>query len=117
MVKDEAGDLVAHLVGPRVRIEKVAPPVFDVCRCGARMFRGVPRFAVSNPPLTIRHLLNRRAFCSLRCVRAFLLESMAEIEPLDAPDAQLTLGTLREVYLDMARTVEELRFDLTNPTA
>lgn len=72
---------------------------------------------VLNPPPSVGRLMTTRAFCSPVCVRAFLLETLAEMEGLgpSSPKTEQSVNDLRETYLDLFRTFEELRFDLTSP--
>ncbi len=115
MCPDEPEHWAAQALGSEVRVLKVAPFLAERCRCGARLVAGVERFVISDPPATVEYLVKSRAFCSLACVRAFLLEALSEMETLSSPAVEDTVSDLRDAYVDLTRTFDELRFELTNP--
>lgn len=103
------------LPGPDVRLEKVRRATAATCRCGARIPPGAERIEVSGPPPSVDWLLEDRGFCSKGCVRAFMLEALAQLDGLSVPGAERTVTDLRATYLDLSRAFEEMRFDLTVP--
>jgi hypothetical protein len=115
MARHGADPSVSGLIGPEVRLGRASARKSEVCRCGTRLPAGSPCLVILNPPSSIEYLLSPRSFCSLRCARAFLLERLAEMEALSTPHAEKTISDLREAYLDLARALSDLRFDLTDP--
>ena len=105
----------SYPIGPSVRLEQITRHVTDRCRCGARLREGMKQFVIVGAPESVRGLLSNRSFCSIGCVRAFLLESLAEIDSMTTPLSQATVTDLRDAYLDLSRAFAELRFDLTRP--
>jgi hypothetical protein len=114
MGKDESDPLASYVLGPDVRLGRVTTGVGETCRCGTRLLAGDERLKILNPPKSIEHLLSSRSFCSLPCVRAFLLEALAEMEALSSSNVDRTISDLREAYLDMSRAFSDLQFDLTD---
>jgi len=108
-VTDEPETRVSPSMGPEITIKKVASSASERCRCGTRLPAGADRFVISNPPSTVEYLVSSQAFCSVNCVQAFLLESMAEMESLASSAAEQTVIDIRDAYLDLSRTFDELR--------
>ena len=69
------------------------------CRCGTRLVTGAAHWVIENTPASLTPLIYGTAFCSLRCTRAFLLESMETVDALDRPNAARLVTDLRETYL------------------
>jgi len=109
--------MASALLGPEVRIERIARRGRESCRCGRTIASGADRFVIARPPTSLLPLLDDRGFCSKPCVKAFLLESLAELEALAAPPMDRTLTDLRDTYLDLSRALSDLSFDLTDPVS
>ena len=115
MSGDKDSLMVSHLLGPEIRIQKETPFALQRCRCGRRLLAGDERFVISNPPPSVKPLLANLAFCTVECVRAYLLETLADSESLAGRTSDQTVADLRETYLDLSRVFDDLRFDLSNP--
>jgi len=116
MSKPDPDHWASVLLGPQVRIDKVSPFVAETCRCGSRLVAGVERFQVANPPPSIEYLLQGRGFCSLVCVRAFLLEALSEIDSFASPASSQVVIDLRGAYLDLNRTISDLGLGVVGTT-
>ena len=107
--------MTSALLGPEVRIETVARLGRESCRCGRTIASGAERFVIARPPSSLLPLLDERGFCSKQCVRAFMLETLSELETRAIPPIDRTVTDLRETYLDLSRALSDLSFDLTDP--
>jgi hypothetical protein len=65
------------------------------CRCGTRISAGVSCFEFEGLPEALSDLLRDQAFCTIHCVRAYLLEAMELLEGAAAPDL---IGDVHSVY-------------------
>lgn len=90
------------------RIAKVSAGVEFGCRCGRRVPRDTVRFQVVNLPPRLNEIFRDRWFCSEPCVRAFFLETLAELDALDTPRAREVTTDLRQVYLAMVLAYADL---------
>jgi hypothetical protein len=115
MTKSDPTSWTEAFLGQRVTIERVTPFLAEVCRCGTRLVAGVERFRISNPPPSIEYLVKGRGFCSLVCVRAFLLETLAEVDYLASPVSAQAVIDLRSAYLDLNRAISDLGFGVARP--
>ena len=99
---------------PEARIDSVNALGTERCRCGTHVAPGARCFEVRNTSSVVTDLVGGRLFCSVRCVRAFLLEALAEVKELRSGPTPLE-AELREIYLDLSRTFETLGFTSTDP--
>jgi hypothetical protein len=56
------------------------------CRCGQRLPERTPCFAFEGIPAALTGLLEGQEFCSVGCVRAYLLETMEVLEGQASPE-------------------------------
>lgn len=80
------------------------------CPCGTVLDAGASGWVVRSNSPALASLLTSRSFCSLRCLRAFLLESMEAIDAIDIPQARTMVTDLPEAHAEIrliyARAVE-----------
>ena len=81
------------------RLTKRSTVRSDRCRCGTRLVPGAEHWIIENTPASLTPLIDGTTFCSLRCTRAFLLESMETLDSLDRANAETLVSDLRETYL------------------
>jgi hypothetical protein len=93
-----------------VRVERRPVRAAATCRCGTPIPVDSEGYCLVHAPTSIEYILGDRAFCSLHCVRAFLLETLAEMEGITLADAERTVVDLRETYMDLARAFADLAF-------
>ncbi len=74
------------------------------CGCGTRIPTGGTAFHISTDSSSSRPLFQGRVFCSPRCIRLFLLESLETIDALDTPASRSVVTDLHELYLGVAET-------------
>lgn len=86
--------------GPRVR--ESPSPTSGICRCGTRVPAGVTGAEVQGLPPSVQELFTQRTFCSVKCVRAFCLESLEALDALDTPSSHSVVTDLHFVYQDLA---------------
>ncbi len=86
-----------------------APAIFEtsgreafVCRCGTHLAPGDPLFLVEGVPADVREVFEGRAFCSVRCIRAFCLEALEALEALDTPKSRAVVTDLHDLYQALA---------------
>jgi hypothetical protein len=53
-------------------------------------------------------LFRNQSFCSVRCLRAYLLETLETLEPLDTPEAAAIVTDLHVLYQAVAKTFAEI---------
>lgn len=73
-----------------------------VCRCGTRI--GVRGIAIEVVGLSgaLPGLFEGQAFCSLRCVRAFFLETLSILDGLDTIEGETLISDLHATYAKLA---------------
>jgi hypothetical protein len=81
------------------------------------MREGRERFQLVNVPSSIEPLLHPRSYCSLLCIRADFLETLAEFEWMASPGAQSTVTDLRSTYIYLTRAFADLMFGPQGATA
>lgn len=74
----------------------------STCRCGTQLKPGSRVREVEGLPEELQVFLRGEVFCSLRCVRAFFLETLRTLEHLDSPAAELVVTDLRAIYFKTA---------------
>jgi len=89
------------------------------CRCGTPLSPGSPAYTLEGVPDLVASLVLGRTFCSVGCVRAFLLETMETFESAwihsVVLDALAVTEALRLVYFYTA--TEREAFDTASPPA
>ncbi|MGA7860547.1 MAG: hypothetical protein WCB19_01650 [Thermoplasmata archaeon] len=63
---------------------------------------------VESLPESAAELFRDRSFCSVRCLRAFSLESLETLDGLDTPEARDVVSDLHELYQAMAQTFAQI---------
>jgi hypothetical protein len=63
---------------------------------------------LANLPDPLAGLFKGRSFDSVRCLRAFCLESMELLDGLDTRAASATVTDLHELYQELARTFAQI---------
>jgi len=77
------------------------------CRCGARMLPGATEVRVVPDSPASELLFQNQVFCSLRCLRAFCLESIETLDALDTPSSADVVTDLHELYRGVAQAFAE----------
>lgn len=75
-----------------------------ICRCGTRLATGDPTFSIEGLSDSSRAIFDGRRFCSIRCVRAFCLESLEALDALDTNQSKTIITDIHEVYQGLADT-------------
>jgi hypothetical protein len=57
---------------------------------------------VDGLPAPDRAIFDNRVFCSVRCLRAFCLESLEALDALDTNESKTIVTDLHEVYQSLA---------------
>lgn len=78
-----------------LRLERRVATFTNRCRCGTHLSVGEPCFEFRGIPEALRGLLRGQAFCTLGCVRAYLLEAM---EVLDGEGSPQMISDVHSVY-------------------
>jgi hypothetical protein len=78
------------------------------CRCGTRIHPGGTVFGVTTIPPSLESLFQGGVFCSVRCIRAFCLESLEILDAIDAPDSKAMVTDLHEVHRAVAETLARI---------
>jgi hypothetical protein len=91
-----------------VRVHEVPSPGPAVCRCGTHIPAGAPSLHVSNLPGSAEELFHERSFCTVRCLRAFCLETLETLDPLDTPEAQAVVSDLHALHQAVATAFAEI---------
>lgn len=71
-----------------------------LCRCGTHIPTGGAYLAVAAPAPVLEGVFLGVGFCSLGCVRAHMLETLATLEAIDTPGAGAIVADLREMYVE-----------------
>ena len=74
----------------------------QVCRCGTRIAPGTRVIGVVDSSPTISGMLDGLAFCSLRCIRAWFLETLNELDALATPENERIVFDLRSAFVELA---------------
>jgi len=77
------------------------------CRCGGRIVPGATEFRVMPDSPASEPLFHGQVFCSLRCLRAFCLESLETLNELDTPASEEVVVDLHELYRGVAQAFAE----------
>ena len=85
-----------------------ATPVQVRCRCGTRIPVGGAVFGVTTISRHSEDLFRNQAFCSVRCVQAFCLESLELLESLDTPASKAVVTDLHELHRDVVMALAGL---------
>jgi len=66
-------------------------------------------FGVTCIPPSLEDLFRGGVFCSVRCIRAFCLESLEILDALDTPNSKSMVTDLTEVHRELAETLATIR--------
>lgn len=91
---------------PRVHETSLRGPT--VCRCGTHLAPGVALFEVDGVPASAVEIFEGRVFCSVRCIRAFCLESLETVDSLDTSKSKAVVSDLHEFYQGLAETFAKI---------
>ncbi|MFZ0830053.1 MAG: hypothetical protein WCB18_07945 [Thermoplasmata archaeon] len=75
-----------------------------LCRCGTHLRSGVPLFIVEGVPASAREVFEGRVFCSVKCIRAFCLESLETLDGLDTKESKTVVTDLHDLYQGLAES-------------
>jgi len=78
------------------------------CRCGTRIPAGGVVFGVTTESLSSEDLFRQRQFCSVRCIRAFCLESLETLAALDTPSSKSLISDVQECYREVSEILTTL---------
>ena len=80
------------------------------CRCGTFLSPGTKCWVVKGASPALQPLVEGIGFCSLGCLRVFLLESLELFDALDRLNANLVVDDLHDAYRELshllARSIE-----------
>lgn len=76
------------------------------CRCGTRIATGDRCYEFHGVPEAVGGLLESQAFCTPRCLRAYLLEAMEVLEGAGSPDL---ISDVHSVYAYLQAMSEAAR--------
>jgi hypothetical protein len=79
-----------------------------VCRCGTRIGDREIVVRVQNLPGPAAQMFRGQGFCSVRCVRAYCLESLETLDGLDTPEAKAIVSDLHALHQAVAVTFAEI---------
>jgi len=85
-------------------IHQSPSPGSATCRCGVRIPSGGTVYRISTDSSTSHALFDGQLFCSPRCIRLFLLESLETLDALDTPASRSVVTDLHELYQGVAET-------------
>lgn len=94
-----------------VRVHENPSPRSVICRCGVRIPAGGTAVHVERLPLAAEELFRDRRFCSVRCLRAFCLESLETLDGLDTLKAKAVVSDLHTVYRGVAELFAQVLID------
>lgn len=103
-----SGHWLASISPDAPRLARAADGDAFVCRCGQRVPATAERFHVANLAPQVSEIFRGRSFCSERCVRAFFLETLSELDALDTPRSREVTTDLRLVYVALALAYADL---------
>lgn len=86
------GSFEAGATGP---VQILTVEVTGRCRCGQTLGSTSRPVAVSGVPRTVASYFEHRSFCSVLCLRAYLLELFERLDLSASPE---TIGDLHELY-------------------
>jgi hypothetical protein len=91
-----------------VRVREFSTPGPAGCRCGKRIAPGGTVVRVEDLPQPAAELFREQSFCSVRCLRAFCLESLETLNALDTPESGALVSDLHDLYLAMAAAFAQI---------
>jgi len=65
-------------------------------------------FGITFVPSSLKDLFRGGVFCSVRCIRAFCLETLEMVEALDTPNSKMMVTDLHEVHRELSETLAML---------
>jgi hypothetical protein len=90
-------------------------PVFETstsaplqCRCGTLVEEGGTLFGITVVAWSLQSHFVGGLFCSRKCVRTFLVESLAVMDEFDSPASLEMIPDLHELHGAVAATLAEL---------
>ena len=66
-------------------------------------------FGITTVPPTLKDLFRGGVFCSVRCIRAFCLETLEMLEALDTASSRMVVTDLHEVHRELSETLAMLQ--------
>jgi len=72
------------------------------CRCGVRIPSHRAVYGIAPVPASAQSLFRDERFCSSKCIRAFLLESLETVAGLDTPESKRMVSDLHDLYRGLA---------------
>jgi len=90
---------------PISQILQTYAPVEVQCRCGTQVRRGEPVVSLTAVPWSLQAQLLGGAFCSRRCLRAFLLETLETLDAIAPPNSVSRITDLLDLHTLVASTL------------
>jgi hypothetical protein len=91
-----------------VRIHEYPSPGVTVCRCGTRIGEREIMVRVQNLPDPAAQMFRDQGFCSVRCLRAYCLESLEALDAMDTPEARAIVSDIHALHQAVAVTFAEI---------
>lgn len=91
-----------------VRVHEYPSPAIAVCRCGTRIGLQELMVQVLNLPEPAARMFHDQGFCSVKCLRAFCLESLEMLDALDTPEARAIVSDIHALHQAVALTFAEI---------
>jgi hypothetical protein len=82
-------------------------PIPRKCRCGAPIPSAGTVIRVTSASDSLESLFRDEVFCSPNCVRAFCLESLEIVGPLDTPIARAIVSDLHDLHRGLTETMSQ----------
>jgi hypothetical protein len=92
----------------RVHVSVSTSPASIVCRCGTRIPAGGRVIKVEGLTEPAADLFSSQGFDSVKCLRAFALESMEQLDAMDTPRARAIVSDLHEIYRGIAAAFAQI---------
>jgi hypothetical protein len=90
----------------RTDVSRVEVVQASRCRCGRHLAPGASAWAVDQPSPSLEALFRDQRFCSVVCLRAFILEALEEFDALDRPEAVAFVSDLHDSYAELANVLQ-----------
>ena len=85
-------------------IHRAPSPGPATCGCGVRIPAGGTAYRIVTDSSYSQALFDGCTFCSPRCLRQFLLESLETLDALDTPSSRSVVTDLHELFQGVAET-------------
>jgi NAD(P)-dependent dehydrogenase (short-subunit alcohol dehydrogenase family) len=89
----------------RISVLRLRTPVTETCRCGTRIAPGSSVLRLVTTEADVASMFRGRVFCSERCIRAFILESLETLASIDTAASNAVVTDLHELFRELAETL------------